>query len=211
MSKIIIPGWGNREGKEYWGGDRFQRMRKQDDNKMERGKMALLDTLLSLPGPVKLQADLGCGIGRRNHQYPGLEYTGFDREEIMVEEAKKRYPDLTFHLCDLQLLVEKFPQYEDHFDVATTFHVIQYNHVEQQEEIIRGIRFILRPGGYLYMKENTIYEHNNNGVYSDLDSVVSKNTCSYTRAGWVAKFAQHGFELMASDDMHGHFIFRKRN
>lgn len=210
MVNIKVPNWSERAGSGFWE-QRLEIMKTHDDNKLERSKMLLVDRLMECEGPLERLADLGCGIGRRHFQYPGFIYVGFDREKIMVEEAQKRFPRLTFHLCDGQLLREQFPQYENHFDVVTTFHVLQYNHVLQQEEIIRGISFLLRPRGYIYLKENAIYAHNNGGLYADLDSTESINGYSYTGAGWIAKFDRHNYDLIATDGMNGHFIFQKRS
>ena len=74
----------------------------------------------------------------------------------------------------------------------------------------KGINFLLRPGGYAYVKENTIYAHNNDGLYADLGSEDSLNGCSYTQAGWERVFKDAGFGLVATDGEHGHFIFKKR-
>ena len=209
MAKIIVPGWDERSGDGYWS-DRMEVMKSRDDQELEREKMLLFDVLMAQEGPIIKMADLGCGIGRRHVQYPGLEYTGFDREAAMVQEASRRFPELKFHHCDGQTLCEEFPQYEGHFDLVTTYHVLQYNHVEQQREIIKGSNLLLRPGGYAYVKENTIYAHNNDGLYADLGSEDSLNGCSYTQAGWERVFKDAGFGLVATDGEHGHFIFKKR-
>lgn len=208
MAKVKVPNWAERSGTDYWK-DRIEVMKDQDDKGREKEKMLLFDELMGQSGKIEKLADIGCGIGRRNVAFPGLDYYGFDREIIMVEEARKRYPQFTFNHVDGQELAQAYPDYKEYFDVVSTYHVVQYNHVDQQVEIFKGFHHLLRPGGYLYLKENTIYAHNNKGMYSDLQSTHSVNKHSYTEAGWVAALKRAGFELVLTCGKQGHYIFKK--
>lgn len=203
--KKQVQGWSERAGSSYWGGDRLDRMLATKDLENEGGALPLLEYVdLST---IQRIADVGSGIGRRHKYFPDAHYVGIEREEIMVENGRRVFPHLEFHLADAQELETALPQFKGDFDMVLTFHVLQYNHVQQQEEILNGIRFILKPGGFFYMKENTIYEHNNIG-YTDMEDVRSLNNSSYTAAGWKHKLGRHGFSCITEAD-HGHFLFRK--
>lgn len=206
MTYKKIKNWDDRKGTNYWGTDRLDRMIKTKDLGKEEGALELIGEL-DLKAKLKF-ADIGSGIGRRHKYFPNYEYVGFDREQVMVDKGKEIFPDLTFHQVDIQELEESFPEYKGAFDLALTFHVIQYNHVEQQDEMIKGINFILKPGGKFYMKENTIYQHNNIG-YKDLSETHSINDCSYTSAGWIAKLERLGFSCLHHRGPNGHYLFQK--
>jgi len=208
-----VNGWSNREGANYWGTDRLNRMIETRNLERERGTLVLLKKL-----PVSANfkvCDLGCGIGRRHINIQEMmgdkfEYIGIEREEELLKAGRKYFPDLEFVKADLQELADKHPEFVEYFDLVLTFHVLQYNHIEQQDEILKNIYRILKENGYFYMKENTIYEHNNIG-YKSMAETHSINGHSYTEAGWIKKLKGQGFELVAKTGKDGHFIFRKKN
>lgn len=203
-----VEGWDNREGRKYWGTDRLSRMIETRNLEGEEEVLLLLDhiDLEGLDGGYV--ADIGCGIGRRHRYFKNMSYVGFDREEVMLDAGRKYFPELTFKLCDVQELKDEFPEYLEFFDLVLTFHVIQYNHIRQQESMLDSISYILKPGALFYMKENTIYEHNNIG-YSDLSETHSINGSSFTEAGWISHVEKHKFKLESTANMHGHFLFRR--
>ena len=141
----------DKKGSQYWGGDRMERMLREKNLENELDGLLLMKYL---PAGLTSVADLGCGIGRRHIYFPGMNYVGFDREEIMIENGNKEFPHLDLRLCDLMELNEKFPDLNGFFDLVFTFHVVQYNYPAQQKEIFNNIYNILKPGGYYYMKEN---------------------------------------------------------
>jgi len=202
----IVTGWVDRKGEKYWGGDRLDRMIKTRNLEAE----PCLPMLDPIPLPDKYKVvDVGCGIGRRHKYFQGATYVGLDRERIMIENGRKYFPHLKFILVEAQEIEKNLPQYEGKFDLALTFHVLQYNHISQQVPIINGIRFLLKPKGFYYLKENTIYSHNNIG-YKDLSATHSINKCSYTEAGWIHKLSGLGFSLFKKLGRDGHFIFRRK-
>ena len=151
MAYKKVEGYSDQKGSKYWGTGRIQKMIKEKDLKNERGALTLMS---HIPPTVTSVLDLGCGIGRRHVHFPGLRYVGVDREEIMIENAKKIFPDLEFYLSDLMQLTETLPNLKKSFDMAFTFHVVQYNHPIQQQIIFNNIYEMIKPGGYYYMKEN---------------------------------------------------------
>jgi SAM-dependent methyltransferase len=206
MTVKKIPGWSERTGDTYWGGDRIERMTRTRNLESERSGLALLNKIDM--NSIETVADLGSGIGRRHIYFPEKTYVGFDRERVMIENGKKYFPHLELHLVDAMELLEKLPEMRERFDLLLTFHVLQYNHIDQQDEIIQQIYGMLKPGGLYYLKENTIYEHNNIG-YSTMGDTRSINGHSYTEAGWIKKLEGFGFKLLHTVGRDGHFIFQK--
>lgn len=151
MAYEKVEGFGDQKGAEFWGSGRIQKMVKEKDLDNERGILILMHKIAS---EVNSVIDLGCGIGRRHIHFPGFKYVGIDREEIMIEKGKETFPDLELYQCELMELTEKFPHLKEMFDMAFTFHVVQYNHPTQQQEIFKNIYEVIKPGGYYYMKEN---------------------------------------------------------
>ena len=198
--------WVDRKGEGYWGTDRLERMIKTRNLEAE----PFLPILDKIPLPMKYKiVDVGCGIGRRHRYFQGATYVGLDRERVMIDNGRKYFPHLKFHLVEAQKIMEALPRYKGEFDLALTFHVLQYNHVSQQVPIIEGIRFLLKPRGFYYLKENTIYKHNNIG-YKDLSATRSINEHSYTEAGWVHKLQELGFTLFDKLGRDGYFVFRRK-
>ena len=208
-----IDEWDDQKGEQYWGTDRLKRMIDSRGLERERGALTLLKSLQFDSSRQIRVADLGCGIGRRYINFTEVfdkefEYFGFDREQIMIDNAERYFRHQKFVKCELQELTDVHPGFIGYFDLAFTFHVLEYNHVLQQDEMIKNFYKILRSKGYYYMIENTIYEHNNIG-YESLDDIRSLNNHSYTEAGWIRKLRRLGFELVTKTGKDGNFIFRK--
>lgn len=200
-----MKGWVDRKGENYWGSDRLDRMIRTRN--LEDEPLLLMLDKIPLPDKFSI-VDVGCGIGRRHKYFPVATYVGLDREKVMIENGRKYFPHLTLILVEAQEIEENLPELEAQFDLALTFHVLQYNNVEQQVPIIRGIQFLLKPKGFYYLKENTIYANNNVG-YENLNATHSINGHSYTEAGWIHKLSELGFSLFCKSGKDGHFVFRK--
>lgn len=196
----------DRKGDKYWGTDRLDRMIKTRNLEAEP-HLPMLDQI-PLPDKYKI-VDVGCGIGRRHKYFQGATYVGLDRERIMIENGRKYFPHLKFHLVEAQEIEKNLPQYKGKFDLALTYSVLQYNHISHQVPIINGIRFLLKPKGFYFLRENTIYSHNNIG-YKDLSATHSINKYSYTEAGWIHKLSGLGFSLFKKLGRDGYFIFRRK-
>lgn len=145
MPYIKVEGQTDQKGTEYWGGDRLERMIATQD--IPEGPPHLL------PDGINSVIDLGSGIGRRRKHFPGMRYVGVDREDCMIENGRKVYPGIELYQCDLMELIEIFPQFKELFDLAFTFHAVQYNHSLQQLEIFRNIYEVIVPNGFYYMIE----------------------------------------------------------
>ncbi|MDQ0216264.1 trans-aconitate methyltransferase [Oikeobacillus pervagus] len=104
------------------------------------------ESLVDLLNPIKGESilDLGCGTGDLAFQISGqgVNITGVDQSSNMIEQAKRKYPDLAFHVCDaIQLqFVEKF----DAFFSNATLHWIH-----PPEKALQNIYTSLKHGGRL--------------------------------------------------------------
>jgi 2-polyprenyl-3-methyl-5-hydroxy-6-metoxy-1,4-benzoquinol methylase len=91
--------------------------------------------------------DIGCGAGQlcEKAQRMGLTPVGMDISSAAIERARIANPDIEFKNHS----VEEFPWpvQPDHFDVVTSFEVIE--HLLHPADLIRGAHIALRPGGYL--------------------------------------------------------------
>ncbi len=60
---------------------------------------------------LKTILDLGCGPGNSTillkEAFPEAVITGLDSSQVMIEKAKKLYPDLEFQLCDVRDVKQK--------------------------------------------------------------------------------------------------------
>jgi SAM-dependent methyltransferase len=124
----------------------------------EPNGLYLLD---QFPTP-EMVGDFGSGIGRRRIYFPDSEYIGFDREEIMVDNAKKYFPDYDIRLADITQVDKQYPEMAAYFDLILTFAVVQYNNAEEQREIYKCIHRCLKPEGLYYWRENK-----NNANFAD--------------------------------------------
>lgn len=102
-----------------------------------------------LPLPAfKAVLDLGCGIGR--HTAPlsarGYEVTGIDRDEMVLEEARRRAPGATIHRLDLQNVA----CLNRRFDGALSlWQSIGYFDSATNDAVVEAVASLLRPGGRL--------------------------------------------------------------
>lgn len=176
-----VGGFKDQKGEEYWGTDRLERMVRTKDLESEIGALVLLDQVAH---KVKSLIDLGCGIGRRHIHFDVERYVGIDREQIMIDKGKELFPHLELYQSELMNLSTMFPWFKDIFDMAFTFHVVQYNHEKQQKEIFNNIYEVIKPGGYYYMKENV-------------------TDCPRKRV------PSDKFEIVDTEDPNGHTLFRK--
>jgi len=87
--------------------------------------------------------ELGCGEGRGVELLAPLasSYMGIDKIKAIVNDLKNKYPDYKF----LDGIFPPFPFEDDQFDTIVTFQVIE--HVKKDEEFIKEIHRVLKPGG----------------------------------------------------------------
>lgn len=87
--------------------------------------------------------ELGCGEGRGVELLAPLanSYTGIDKIQSITDALTKKYPEYTFAAG----VFPPFPYDDNSFDTIVTFQVIE--HVKKDEDFIKEIHRVLKPGG----------------------------------------------------------------
>lgn len=87
--------------------------------------------------------ELGCGEGRGVELLAPLasSYIGIDKIKPIVDELKAKYPEYQFQ----DGVFPPFPFEDNQFDTIVTFQVIE--HIKKDEEFIKEIHRVLKPGG----------------------------------------------------------------
>ena len=94
--------------------------------------------------------DLGCGNGRlcKILKDKGIDYTGIDGSNELIEIAKENYPNVDFqtaHALDLP-----FP--DDHFDKIYSIRVLHHFPSKKfREQFLTEAKRVLKPGGTLIL------------------------------------------------------------
>ena len=99
--------------------------------------------------PAGKTADIGCGNGRDAAWLAahGYRVTGFDASEGLLDEARRRYPQIAFRAATLPSLAEIDEQYDN--VVCET--VLMHLPVDAIPDAIDNLVRILRPNGMLYL------------------------------------------------------------
>ena len=106
------------------------------------------DLAMQLPpddGSVTRVLDIGCGPGNSTavlrERYPHAKILGVDSSPVMIETARKTYPDIDFQLCDVSARLDELPA---DFDVVFSNACIQW--VPDHPHLIPGLLARLRVG-----------------------------------------------------------------
>jgi ubiquinone/menaquinone biosynthesis C-methylase UbiE len=149
--------------------------------------------------------DLGCGGALWRKMFAGYNYSGCDQNENMLRYAKKRFPDVEFHLSNgMELAFD-----DASFEMVFTSAVLQHNRHPDKEKVAREIFRILKPGGYYMCTENT-FRHDNYQMtfrsgqwHEGLDDGYS-----FTSSGWEKFMKNIGFVMVRFDNP-SEYIFQK--
>ena len=83
------------------------------------------DLAMQLPpddGSVTRVLDIGCGPGNSTavlrERYPHAKILGVDSSPVMIETARKTYPDIDFQLCDVSARLDKLPQQREFYNLT---------------------------------------------------------------------------------------------
>ena len=133
-----------------WSTERIDRMVRTRHLEDEQNGLYLLDHY----DTPALVGDFGSGIGRRRIYFPDSEYIGFDRAEVMIENAREYFPDYDIRMGDITQIDSQYPELAGSFDMILTYAVVQYNFPEEQEAIYNCIHRCLKTGGLYYWREN---------------------------------------------------------
>jgi trans-aconitate methyltransferase len=101
---------------------------------------AVAELLAARPGERIL--DLGCGTGALTADIAatGAEVLGVDRSAEMIEEARKKFPNLRFEVCDARNL-----PFAGEFNAVFSNAALHW--IPEAERVVEGVARALRPGG----------------------------------------------------------------
>jgi len=107
-----------------------------------------LQKFIKLVGRGKV-LDLGCGSGIQSKTLSeaGVEVTGIDFAETMIEEAKKKVPNAEFLVMDILNLV--FPA--EHFDGVYARAPLLHIPKNKTRRVLKDLRKILKRNGIMYV------------------------------------------------------------
>ncbi len=120
-------------------------------------------------------ADVGCGSGREVAflAAAGFDAIGYDASDALLEQARLRYPRLSFATAALPALAG-VP--EESFDNVLCETVIMHLRRPQMLEAVRRMLAILKPGGILYLSwrvtEGADQRDPHGRLYSAFDSAL---------------------------------------
>jgi len=99
--------------------------------------------------PRGIALDAACGTGRHSAYLASLGHTviGVDSSAAMLERAREKVPDGTFHESDLHDL----PLPDDHVDIVVC--ALALMHVPEIEPVLAELVRVLRPGGRLVISD----------------------------------------------------------
>lgn len=129
--------------------------------------------------------DIGCGTGGNFDLLSkyGTVY-GIDASEKAVEYARKRGIAREVQVGKVQHM----PYEDDRFDIVGCFDVLYHGWIQDDTEVMREIHRILKPGGYLVIREPAY-----NWLRSQHDTMV-QTSHRYTRSELNRKLAAAGLK-----------------
>ena len=112
------------------------------------GEANLITELLQATASAGKQSvlDGGCGTGRTAIELArrGYDIVGVDLDDVMLSEARKKAPQLEWHLADLTTI-----DLQRHFDaIVLAGNVMIYVTPGTEQAIVHNVAHHLRPGGF---------------------------------------------------------------
>ncbi len=158
---------------------------------MEEAYKELFD-LVPPPGPGERALDVGCGAGWWSALLAGHGYrtVGIDIQRKLIEENRRRYPDIEFHSQTVQ---DYSPG--EKFDFISSVTVIQCNPLDEQLMVAGKIRRLLEDGGHFIMLEC-------------IRDATDPHTFPRKIEGWTKLFEEAGFETVKVRRYHYNLFLR---
>jgi|SRR5215217_112463 len=150
-----------------------------------------LFALLPPTRPGSRALDIGCGSARwcKFLSERGYKVTGIDLQAELVDLNRARHPEIKFECVSVQEFEPEEP-----FDLISSVTVLQHNPFPEQDAMIRKLRAMIQPGGYVLALENV--------------RVQAPHVFSNALSGWQASFANAGFECVGIQRYHYNFLNR---
>jgi SAM-dependent methyltransferase len=161
--------------------------------------------------------DFGCGYGRLCDELRRAGFQnvlGVDSSPQMIERAQGLFPDIAFQVVPSFSL--PFPDHT--FDAVTLFAVLTcVISNEAQEQLIRELSRVLRPGGILYVSDYPLQEDDRNtmryerdrgrfgnyGAFETSDGAVVRHHAAQWIASLLDGFREHAFFYVDLMTMNG--------
>ncbi len=148
------------------------------------------DTFASLIKNNKKILDVGCGCGTKSKYLigKGLDVTGIDFSEKLIEIAKREVPCAKFHLLDMKDVSNLGIKFDGIFAQASLLHIPK----KDTSAVLKGLLSCLVPGGYLYV---TVKGMKPNGKEEE---VLKENDYGYDY--------ERFFSYFTMDELRKHFL-----
>lgn len=120
--------------------------------------------------PAERSLEIGCGYGRltpwiaRHSQ----SHHAIEAEEVLLEDARKRYPDVTFE----QTLAQDLPYDDSSFDLIVTWAVLMHVSEEEIPNVVSEIKRVKKDSGVVLAAEKV-------GSSADVSRVWTREIAEY--------------------------------
>ncbi len=107
------------------------------------------NTFISFLKDKKKILDVGCGAGVKSKYLTGkgLNVTGIDFSEKLIEIAKREVPGAQFHVMDMKDVSNLGIKFDGIFAQASLLHIPK----KEISDVLKGLLLCLISGGYLYV------------------------------------------------------------
>lgn len=168
LSNICTP------GQPIWLGRYYARFQRRVYEK--------LLNMIARPGSAGRALDVGCGAGRWCVLLAerGYRVTGVDLQPTLIEENRRRFPEIEF----VEGMLQEFTSPE-RFDLVSSVTVLQHLPFSEHTRAVARLRDLTAAGGHAIVLENVRHQ--------------APNHFSRTVAGWRALFEDAGFRTLAAE------------
>jgi len=168
LSNICTP------GQPIWLGSYYARFQR-------RVYEGLLN-MIARPGSAGRALDVGCGAGRWCVLLAerGYRVTGVDLQPTLIEENRRRFPEIEF----AEGMLQEFTSPE-RFDLVSSVTVLQHLPFSEHARAVARLRDLTAAGGHAIVLENVRHQ--------------APNHFSRTVSGWTSLFEDAGFRTLVAE------------
>ena len=136
--------------------------------------------------------DFGCGVGLWREIFEGLDYTGCDQNQDMIDAAQGKWPEDKF----VKHRWEQLPFSDKEFDLLFTRAVIMHNSNDDKGRVLSEMNRVLKLGGHYIASESTFTPSIFKKRFEDKDWDPNyTDGFTFTSVGWAELMKGYGFEL----------------